>query len=69
MTAFLNTWKPEERQLVDVAHVLSLKQDEYDQNFCIPAAVRVIEDDLLKLTPYVVRHLRENEPASRLAHC
>lgn len=39
---------------VDVQKVLSLKQEEYDVNFCVPSAVRVIENEWVKLVPYIV---------------
>lgn len=51
---FRNDWKPEPPPAIDVDHVLSLKPEDYDLNFSIPGAVRVIENDLIKLVPYVV---------------
>lgn len=39
---------------VDVQKVISLKQEDYDVNFCFPSAVRVIENEWVKLVPYIV---------------
>ncbi|KAF8317668.1 acyl-CoA N-acyltransferase [Clavulina sp. PMI_390] len=57
---FRNDWKVEPAHQVDTTHVLSLKPEEYDLNFCLPKAARVIENDLIQLVPYIPSlHARE----------
>lgn len=52
--SYVNNYVPVSPPPIDPEHILSYGISEYDHNYCIPKAVRDLENEKIKLAPFIV---------------